>query len=164
MKYIKIDNQGNPEGFPIEANNIYHIMGDTWDFTAEELATAGFAELVNGDQVFFNGSGLYDVTVGPIVKNPDGTIEQTWIKTEISTEEKKRRWVDRKRQNLLYQSDWTALPDVNLSAEGKQAWITYRQALRDIPQTINLTTVTSEDQIVWPQIPGGPVPLIPQPN
>lgn len=159
MKYIKIDSQGNPEGFPIEANNIYYIMGSTWDFTKEQLAAAGFAELVNGDRTFFNGDGLYDITAGPIVKNPDGTIEQTWIETEISLDEKRRRWVDRKRHNLLYLSDWTVLPDVPLTSEQKQAWIEYRQALRDLPQNIDLSTITSQEQIVWPTIPGGPAPL-----
>lgn len=38
------------------------------------------------------------------------------------------------RLGLLQSSDWTQSPDSPLSAESKQAWATYRQALRDLPQ------------------------------
>lgn len=39
--------------------------------------------------------------------------------------------IDNTRKKLLQDSDWTQLPDVNLS--NKQAWADYRQELRDIP-------------------------------
>jgi hypothetical protein len=52
------------------------------------------------------------------------------------------------RQQLLSQSDWTQLADVNLNPEKKAEWNQYRQALRDI---------TSQDKfpfrILWPQAP-----------
>ena len=37
-----------------------------------------------------------------------------------------------KRTALLKESDWTQTIDSPLSAEQKQAWATYRQALRDV--------------------------------
>ena len=37
------------------------------------------------------------------------------------------------RDLLLQQSDWTQSNDSPLSAEQKQEWATYRQALRDLP-------------------------------
>lgn len=50
------------------------------------------------------------------------------------------------RNSLLQASDWTQLPDVEL--EKKQAWATYRQALRDI---------TSQEgypfNVIWPTKP-----------
>lgn len=45
-----------------------------------------------------------------------------------------------KRNELLKESDWTQLPDVNIS---KEEWVTYRQALRDI--TISLEIVFSKE-------------------
>lgn len=69
-----------------------------------------------------------------------------------------KQWVDRrtpetewplvraKRDKLLLASDWTQLPDVPLST--REAWTTYRQALRDI------TTQTDPFNIVWPVAPG----------
>lgn len=38
------------------------------------------------------------------------------------------------RNALLVQSDWTQLPDAPLSADKKEAWKTYRHALRNIPE------------------------------
>lgn len=39
------------------------------------------------------------------------------------------------RNQLLSQSDWTQMPDSPLSGEERDAWTTYRQALRDFPAT-----------------------------
>ena len=41
-----------------------------------------------------------------------------------------------RRNWLLAVSDWTRLDDITLSADKKAEWQTYRQALRDLPQTI----------------------------
>lgn len=38
-----------------------------------------------------------------------------------------------RRNRLLAETDWTQLPDVPLSAERRQEWASYRQALRDHP-------------------------------
>lgn len=53
--------------------------------------------------------------------------------------------VRNQRDRLLQASDWTQLPDVPLTT--KEAWATYRQALRDVtlqPDPFNIT---------WPQPP-----------
>jgi hypothetical protein len=57
-------------------------------------------------------------------------------------------WADvrAQRNTLLQQSDWTQLPDVPL--ETKEAWATYRQALRDV------TDQPDPFNIVWPVAPG----------
>jgi hypothetical protein len=49
------------------------------------------------------------------------------------------------RDALLAASDWTQLPDV--PATKQKAWATYRQKLRDLPQTKNPVDVT------WPEPP-----------
>ena len=54
------------------------------------------------------------------------------------------------RERLLNGSDWTQLPDVQLSAEKKQEILTYRQALRDITNHSNWPNLNSDD---WPDIP-----------
>lgn len=50
------------------------------------------------------------------------------------------------RNSLLQASDWTQLPDVPL--ETKQAWATYRQALRDIT-----TQEGYPFNVIWPTKP-----------
>lgn len=39
------------------------------------------------------------------------------------------------RDAFLAASDWTQMPDSTLTDEQRQAWATYRQALRDAPDT-----------------------------
>ena len=41
-----------------------------------------------------------------------------------------------KRNNKLFASDWTQMPDSPLTAEKKTEWATYRQALRDVPNNL----------------------------
>jgi len=52
--------------------------------------------------------------------------------------------VRNERDRLLRESDWAALPDVPAS----DAWLTYRQALRDVPQQSGFP-----DNIEWPTPP-----------
>ena len=52
--------------------------------------------------------------------------------------------VNKQRLSDLRDSDWTAMPDAN-PKPSKEDWLTYRQALRDIPQNFSNTT-----EIVWP--------------
>jgi hypothetical protein len=51
------------------------------------------------------------------------------------------------RNNLLKESDWTAIPDAN-PKPSKEAWLTYRQALRDLPQTFK-----DPSEVIWPTKP-----------
>lgn len=57
----------------------------------------------------------------------------------------------RRRDRRLYTSDYTQVTDSPLSGAKKAAWVTYRQALRDLPQ--NNPDITSTDGIVWPTPP-----------
>ena len=51
------------------------------------------------------------------------------------------------RNELLAKSDWTAIPDAN-PKPSKEAWLTYRQALRDLPQNFS-----EPSEVVWPTKP-----------
>lgn len=52
------------------------------------------------------------------------------------------------RNMKLAASDWTQLPDSPFTAEEKQAWADYRQALRDMPASF-----TTVDAVEWPTAP-----------
>ncbi len=60
------------------------------------------------------------------------------------------KWIELKRvrERLLKEIDWTQMPDSPLTAEQKQAFADYRQALRDLPQQFD-----NPDDVVWPQKP-----------
>ena len=57
------------------------------------------------------------------------------------------REVKKTRHLLLRDSDWAVMSDVE-PKPSKEAWLTYRQALRDIPQNFEDTS-----KIIWPQRP-----------
>ncbi len=52
------------------------------------------------------------------------------------------------RFNLLHDCDWTHISDVPLSAEVKNSWKEYRQALRDITKDYE-----TPEEVVWPTKP-----------
>jgi hypothetical protein len=54
-------------------------------------------------------------------------------------------YVRQQRNNLLTASDWTQIPDCTVN---KQAWLAYRQALRDIPTQSGFPL-----EIQWPTQP-----------
>ena len=57
-------------------------------------------------------------------------------------------WADirSRRNNLLNTCDYTQMPDF---PGDKEAWATYRQALRDIPQAF-----ANPADVIWPTAPG----------
>jgi hypothetical protein len=57
------------------------------------------------------------------------------------------------RNSLLTGCDWTQVPDSPLTEAQKEAWRTYRQALRDFPSIVS--DCTSEDEVIalLPELP-----------
>ena len=53
-----------------------------------------------------------------------------------------------RRTDLLFDCDWTQLPDVDLTSGSISAFATYRQALRDVPQQPGFPNA-----ITWPVRP-----------
>lgn len=58
-------------------------------------------------------------------------------------EEDSKKWaiLRAERDYLLSQCDWTQFPDSPLSSEKKAEWASYRQALRDLPSTVDINNV-----------------------
>ena len=64
------------------------------------------------------------------------------------TSEQQEMQIRAQRNLLLTQCDWTQLPDAPLTAEQKQAWAEYRQALRDVPEQAGFP-----ENVAWPLVP-----------
>ena len=58
----------------------------------------------------------------------------------------------RDRDRFLAECDWTALSDSALSDADKKKWADYRKLLRDLPGTLDDTSVL-EENITWPTKP-----------
>ncbi len=64
--------------------------------------------------------------------------------------------VRRKRDSLLFQSDWTQIPDSTLNEDQKSHWRTYRQNLRDITNDIisnSAPYLSLTAEVAWPTKP-----------
>ena len=94
----------------------------------------------------------------PNFHNFEGKLVQFTNAEEAAQDAKEKAWADgaaarawealrRERDNKIAKSDWRANSDVTMS----DAWKTYRQALRDLPSTLNDTTV--QETITWPEEP-----------
>ena len=94
----------------------------------------------------------------PNFHNIEGKLVQFTNAEETALTAKKKEWTDGaaarawealrvERDNKIAESDWRANSDVTMS----DAWKTYRQALRDLPSTLNDTTV--QETITWPDEP-----------
>ena len=59
------------------------------------------------------------------------------------------------RRVRLLESDWTQTVDLQSirSEQWKAAWASYRQQLRDLPQTYEHVDIDDIGQVDWPQIP-----------
>ena len=159
--FTYLDEDGNPSGPPLVEENVRHLFADFSQGTATFahlstalLATRGLVEIKNSTQP--PTEEWEEIKPGPIVKNQAGEIEQTWIITEISNAEKYRRWIHGQRMHRMVTSDWTQMPDSPLSAEDKEAWRVYRQKLRDITDTLDLSKLKSHLGIPWPKAPWNP--------
>ena len=52
------------------------------------------------------------------------------------------------RNFKLRECDWVLMPDVVMTEEVKQAWLDYRQALRDLP-----ANTSDPSNPIWPEPP-----------
>jgi hypothetical protein len=69
-------------------------------------------------------------------KELDNRISRQWVKLRL------------KRNQLLWQTDFTQLLDAPLTVEKKQEYAEYRQLLRDLPAVIE-----DIDNVQWPEKP-----------
>lgn len=122
-----------------------HIRDIKWYrptvYTQEE-----FEKLEDTSNLIYNQEvGLY--TISPFTIPTQRECEDYWNMTY-----KNKKYADilkRKRNQLLYRSDIYALPDFpHATEEIRQAWLDYRQTLRDLPELTD-----DLEHPIWPTPP-----------
>lgn len=77
--------------------------------------------------------------------------EAAWLASQPSPLEVAMKDLRARRNKALADSDYTQLPDVGFNAAERNAWMVYRQALRDI--TNNIETAEQAKSINFPAKP-----------
>lgn len=98
-----------------------------------------------GDLIFPKNPGNRDYSTY-VQRVEQGLAETEIIKTEKPTPVLTWDIIRKHRDERLQETDWVVFPDVNPA--NKQAWVAYRQALRDIPQDFS-----DPNEVVWPVKP-----------
>jgi hypothetical protein len=97
----------------------------------------------------FFGKNL-NIPNGKLVAADDPDYLQFLEKAEAENALRNKSFLEKKlrdtRNNLLKESDWTDLP--NSPVKNKEAWLAYRQALRDLPQNFE-----DPSEVIWPEKP-----------
>ncbi len=57
------------------------------------------------------------------------------------------------RNKIIFQSDWAVVADTPLTDAQQTEARTYRTSLRDLPSTLDMSTIRSLDDITWPTPP-----------
>ena len=74
-------------------------------------------------------------------------VDKQFDKTILNLEETSWTIIRKKRDFLLRTTDWTMTPGCTVD---QSAWASYRQSLRDIPQTYR---VDGYSAVEWPTVP-----------
>jgi hypothetical protein len=156
MKYAELDN--------LEIVEIHEELPRAWrnisglcNYPDDELADLGwsgnggcaFYPVVEGSQPSYDPKTQtisYQDTVDANAK----VVNRTWSAVLYSQDQIDAEWarVRSRRNSHLKACDFTQLADAPLTAEKKTEWLSYRQALRNLPQnTVNPFDVT------WPTQP-----------
>lgn len=130
-------------GYPAPITNRIRLSNgftrtDSTTFTPEEIADAGYVQ----------------VTDQPLVAYPNrvdwnGT---DWVTREPNENEVSVQWESIKKecQKLLSETDYKVIKAYESNTTLSQAWITYRQELRDIYNNVNNLDPWN---ITWPALP-----------
>jgi len=81
-----------------------------------------------------------DLTAGDISQYDVDVIQYAQEESILKVNEMRRL-----RDEKLKNTDWTQLVDASVSTDNMAAYTSYRQALRDIPQSY-----TNIDDVIWP--------------
>ena len=128
--------------------------------TGQILRICGTDDICNevkSDEAYIDGhfdDTLYYIVEGvPVLlpQKPDSYYHFDYVtKVWIADVNEAKNNISTKRSYLLFQSDWTQIPNGPLTAEQQQSWAVYRQELRDITSQSGYPF-----NVIWPTPPQG---------
>ena len=97
----------------------------------------------DGNGVFISDWNISKLDTQPTLASIDAQISDAKIEAKMMWEK-----IRKERNQLLKDSDYIMVSDAPVTTEKKEEWETYRQSLRDIPQTFS-----NPDDVTYPDKP-----------
>ena len=97
----------------------------------------------DGNGVFIANWNTAKLGTQPTLASIDSQISDAEIEAKMMWKK-----IRKERNQLLKDSDYIMVSDAPITTEKKEEWETYRQSLRDIPQTFS-----NPDEVVYPTKP-----------
>ena len=139
-KYRLVDIDGDAFELEFDIDENYHAIH--WD------GNDGYVETRSGKNfTIFNVSEFEDIISLHAVKLKEVNDEKAAAEKEREDYLNSWDYIRDQRDVKISETDWTQMPDSPLY--NNQAWLDYRQALRDV------TEVETPDDVVWPTKPQG---------
>lgn len=150
--YIKLDGSGGVINHPMQFDSAqvsvsFLLNKEAESVTEEEILANYFAKFedptVDVAEVVIGDNGYKQL--------PNGNWTRDYILKELTQQEKVDKWVRGIRDHRLYLSDWSQLPDNELTETERAKWLEYRQYLRKMPEIY--AELKHPDEVVWLEPP-----------
>jgi hypothetical protein len=146
--YLKFSPDGDPLGHPVSEQNLRQCHPVNID--AKWLADNDYKLIENTPPENLEAN-QYAERTGTYEATADGGLQWVYEVITLDQDYLTNRYIRIPRVQKLAETDWAVLPDSPLSETDKQAYLTYRQALRDLTSTY--PNVTSAEDVTWPTAP-----------
>jgi len=134
---------------------MYTIFNTTTGEILRVINTNQIESQIKDNESFIDGEFLddayyieYNQPVLIPLKPNDYSVFNFETKQWVTVESKAIADVSSKRNKLLYQTDWTQIPNNPLTIQQQTSWATYRQQLRDVSSQQGYPY-----NVVWPTPP-----------
>jgi len=144
-QYALIANNGEVQHVVSPGNDSDYVEGDLYNgLLAVAVAIDTDTQVLMETQYYVNNEWHSREPRQSVWQNWDGA---NWVFNEDGF----AAHIRLVRNGLLSVCDWTQVADSPLTTAEKAEWVTYRQALRDVPE--DYSSATSLDDVVWPTKP-----------
>lgn len=146
--YIQFDSNGNTVDHPMMFESAQIVVGlklnqEPSSITEQDILQNNFAIMEEA---------VLDISEHVIGEHgyrrlPNGNFTKNYVTKILSQEEKLDKWIRGRRDNELYNCDWTQLPDNDLTDEERTKWTEYRRYLRKMTEIY--ANITHPEEAVW---------------
>jgi hypothetical protein len=150
--YIQFDSSGNTIDHPMMFDSAQIVVGLKLNqlpsnITEQDILNNNFA-ILEDNQIHISE---HIIGEDGYKRLPNGNFTRNFIIKTLTQEEKLDKWVRGRRDNELYNCDWTQLPDNDLTDEERVKWLEYRSYLRKMTEIY--ANIQHPGEAVWLQPP-----------